>query len=188
LVCLIRRTHNEHDARSAMSEAIRDAEVVVIGARDSALSSRIASRLDVCGGRLVEAIGPDTRFAIRAERATADDTANASAAGVGVIDEAEFERMLEVYTVHTGGDRVRAAARRAVDANRVASSTRPAAPVTEGPRRHMVTSRQETKRAAAVPAPKPLTEHEQELERHARNLRSLSVSAPFSRKPPERPS
>jgi hypothetical protein len=188
LVCLIRRTHNEHDARSAMSAAIRDAEVVVIGTGDSALSSRIASRLDVCGGRLVEAIGPDTRFAIRAERATADDTAAASASGVGVIDEAEFERMLEVYTAHTGGDRVRAAARRAVDANRIASSTRPAAPFTEAPRRHMVTSRQEAKRAAAVPPPKPLTEHEQELERHARNLRSLSVSAPFSRKPPERPS
>jgi hypothetical protein len=185
LLCLIRQTHHEHDARIAMSAAMHEAEVVVIGAGDGELDSRVAARIDVCGGRLAPAIGPETRFAVRAARATTDDAAAASASGVAVIDEAELERMLDVYEAHTSADRLRAAARRAVDANRAASSIRPTAPVApvaKMPARQMVTSRHDAKRESSPPPPKPLTEHEQELERHARNVRSLSVSAAFSRK------
>jgi hypothetical protein len=187
LVCLIRQTHVEHDARIAVSDAIHEAEVIVIGGGDSALDGRVAQRLALCGGRLAHAIGPETRFAIRGERATPDDTASASASGVALIDEAEFERMLDVYAAHTSGHRVRAAARRAVDANRVASPLRQAAPASEAPARHMVTSRKDAKRGAVAAAPKPLTGDEEELERHARNVRSLSRSAPFSRQRPVQP-
>jgi hypothetical protein len=98
--------------------------------------------------------------------------------------------MIDVYAAHTSGDRIRAAARRARDANRAASSTRPAAPaaqVAATPGRHMVTARQEAKRGAVAPPPKPLTEYEHELERHARDVRSLNVSAPFSRQRPVQP-
>jgi hypothetical protein len=109
---------------------------------------------------------------------------------VAVIDEAEFERMIDVYAAHTSGDRIRAAARRALDANRAASSTRPAEPVAQvagTPGRHMVTARQDAKRGAVAPPLKPLREYEHELERHARNVRSLNVSAPFSRQRPVQP-
>jgi hypothetical protein len=186
---LIRRTHAEHDARIAMSDAIHQAEVVVIGGYDSELGSRIALRLDLCGGRLAEAIGPETRFAVRGERATADDVDAASGCGVAVIDEADLERMLEVYEAHASAGHVHAAVRRAVDANRVASSIGPAAPVpppTGAPARRMVTSRQDAKGGAASAPPRPLSEDEQELEQHARNVRSLNDSTPFRHQRPPR--
>jgi hypothetical protein len=188
LLQLIRRTHAEHDARIAMSDAIHQAEVVVIGGHDSELGSRIAQRLDRCGGRLTEAIGPETRFAVRGERATLDDVDAASACGVAVIDEADLERMLEVYEAHASAGHVHAAVRRALDANRVAASISPAAPVappTGGLARRMVTSRQDAKGGAAAP-PSPLSEDEQELEQHARNVRSLDDSTPFRHQRPTR--
>ena len=124
LLHLIRRTHIEHDARIAMSNAIHQAEVVVIGRGDYELASRIAQRLVVCGGRLVAVVGPATRFAVKAPRATAVEIDFASTRGVAVVDEGEFDRMIEIYAVHTGREQVRAAARRALDANRVSSSVR----------------------------------------------------------------
>ena len=124
LLHLIRQTHVEHDARIAMSNAIHQAEVVVIGRGDHEIGSRVAQRLSLCGGRLAAVIGPDTRFAVRAPRATNADIDAASAKGVAVIDEGEFDRMVDVYAAHTGKQQVRAAARRAVDANRLASSIR----------------------------------------------------------------
>ena len=146
LLHLIRRTHVEHDARIAMSKAIHQAEVVVIGRGDYELAGRIAQRLLVCGGRLAAMIGPDTRFAVRAPRATTVEIDTASARGVAVIDEGEFDRMVEIYAVHTGREQVRAAARRALDANRIASSVHTPAVAPPGPRapgRRMATSRED---------------------------------------------
>jgi hypothetical protein len=182
LLHLIRQTHVEHDARIAMSNAIHQAEVVVIGRGDHEIGSRIAQRLSLCGGRLAAVIGPDTRFAVRAPRATNADIDAASAKGVAVIDEGEFDRMVDVYAAHTGKQQVRAAARRAVDANRLASSIRSTAPVPAptGPGgRRMATSRDEAKRRAVPASTAPMSEDEQELERHARNVRGLNASTPF---------
>ena len=152
LLHLIRQTHVEHDARIAMSNAIHQAEVVVIGRGDHEIGSRVAQRLSVCGGRLAAVIGPDTRFAVRAPRATNADIDAASAKGVAVIDEGEFDRMVDVYAAHTGKQQVRAAARRAVDANRLASSIRSTALGARraGPCRpqRMATSRDDAKRRA----------------------------------------
>jgi hypothetical protein len=182
LLHLIRQTHVEHDARIAMTNAIHQAEVVVIGRGDLELGGRVAQRISLCGGRLASKIGPDTRFAVRAPRATNGDVDAASAQGVAVIDEGEFDRMIEVYAAHTGREQVRAAARRAVDANRIAASVRPLAPVPVGPRtpgKRMATTRDDQKRrSGAVPA-KASSEDEQELERHARNVRGLNASTPF---------
>jgi hypothetical protein len=175
---LIRQTHVEHDARIAVSNAIHEAEVVVIGRGDSELGGRIARHLSECGGSLAAAIGPDTRFAVRASRATAADVDAACARGVAVIDEAEFERMVEVHAAHTNNEQVHAAARRAVDANRSASLAVSAGPIAPEPRTHgqrMATSREDAKRRA----PKPISEGELELEQHARNVRSLNTSSPF---------
>ncbi len=72
LLHLIRRTHVEHDARIAMSNVIHQAEVVIIGRGDFELAGRIAKRLVVCGGRLATILGPETRFAVKAPRATVD--------------------------------------------------------------------------------------------------------------------
>jgi hypothetical protein len=165
LLHLIRRTHIEHDARIAMSNAIHQAEVVIIGRGDFELAGRIAKRLVVCGGR----------------RATTVEIDSASDHGVAVIDEGEFDRMIEIYAVHTGREQVRAAARRALDTNRIASSVRTtpvALPGSKPPARRMATTREDDrKRAAAEKA--PMTEDEQDLERHARNVRGLNASTPF---------
>jgi hypothetical protein len=182
LLHLIRQTHVEHDARIAMSNAIHQAEVVVIGRGDHEIVSRVAQRLSLCGGRLAAVIGPETRFAVRATRATNADIDAASARGVAVIDEGEFDRMVDVYAAHTGKQQVRAAARRAVDANRLATSVRATASAQPGPGlagRRMATSRDEAKRRPAPAQTGPMSEDEQELERHARNVRGLNASTPF---------
>ncbi len=181
LLHLIRRTHIEHDARIAMSNAIHQAEVVVIGRGDHALLGRIAERILLVGGQLVARIGPSTRFAVRADRATSADVDHANAQGIAVIDEAEFDRMVDIYVVYSGRDQVRTAARRALDANRVASTARPGTPVAAGsrtPGARMATSREERRRAAPEAA-EPVSEDEQEIERHARNVRGLNASTPF---------
>jgi hypothetical protein len=181
LLHLIRRTHIEHDARIAMSNAIHQAEVVIIGRGDFELAGRIAKRLVVCGGTLATILGPATRFAVKAPRATTVEIDSASGQGVAVIDEGEFDRMIEIYAVHTGREQVRAAARRALDTNRIASSVRVSPVVLPGskpPARRMATTREDDrKRAAAEKA--PMTEDEQDLERHARNVRGLNASTPF---------
>jgi hypothetical protein len=182
LLHLIRRTHVEHDARVAMSNAIHMAEVVVIGRGDYELAGRISQRLVICGGTLAAAIGPDTRFAVKAPRATAVEVDLAGARGVAVVDEGEFDRMIEVYTVHTGRQQMRVAARRALDTNRIASSVRPAGVVPVGskpPDRRMATSREEHRRSTAAETQAPTTEDEQDLERHARNVRGRTASTPF---------
>jgi hypothetical protein len=182
LLHLIRQTHVEHDARIAMSNAIHQAEVVVIGRGDYEIAGRVAQRLSLCGGRLAAAIGPKTRFAVRATRATNADIDAANAKGVAVIDEGELDRMVDVYAAHTGKQQVRAAARRAVDANRLAASIRATAPPQPAPRpagRRMATSRDEAKRRPAPAQTGPMSEDEQELERHARNVRGLNASTPF---------
>lgn len=181
LLHLIRRTHVEHDARIAMSKAIHQAEVVVIGRGDYELAARIAKRLLICGGRLAAIIGPDTRFAVRAPRATTVEIDTASARGVAVIDEGEFDRMVEIYAVHTGREQVRAAARRALDANRVTSTVHvPAvAPGSNAQARRMATSRDEQNRRPSEAERAPATEDEQDIERHARNVREQNASTPF---------
>jgi hypothetical protein len=181
LLHLIRRTHIEHDARIAMSNAIHLAEVVVIGRGDYELAGRISERLVICGGHLAAVIGPDTRFAVKAPRATAVEIDLASARGVAVVDEGEFDRMIEIYTVHTGREQMRLATRRALDANRIASSVRPAAlPAgSKAPARRMATTRDEQRRRAATEEQAPPSEDEQDIERHARNVRGLNASTPF---------
>jgi hypothetical protein len=177
---LIHRTHVEHDARIAMSNAVHQAEIVVIGRGDSELASRIAHHIGQCGGNLAAAIGPDTRFAVRSPNATAADVDAARSHGVAVIDEAEFERIVDIHTAHRNKQQVKAAARRAVDENRVASLT--AQPETTTPsssaRPHgMATAKDDPKRRATRPP--AISEREQELERHARNVRSLNTSSPL---------
>jgi hypothetical protein len=183
LLHLIRRTHVEHDAKIAMSNAIHLAEVVVIGRGDYELAGRIAQRLIVCGGTLAAGIGPDTRFAVKAPRATAVEIDLAGARGVAVVDEGEFDRMIEIYTVHTGRQQMRAAARRALDANRIASTVRPTTLAPAGSKpgdRRMATNREEQRRrTATAEAQAPVTEDEQDLERHARNVRGINASTPF---------
>jgi hypothetical protein len=182
LLHLIRRTHIEHDARIAMSNAIHMAEVVVIGRGDYELAGRISQRLIVCGGTLAAVIGPDTRFAVKAPRATAVEIDLAGSRGVAVVDEGEFDRMIEVYAVHTGRQQMRVAARRALDANRVTSSVRSTAPAPLGskpPERRMATSREDQRRRPTAETQAPMTEDEQDLERHARNVRGLNASTPF---------
>jgi hypothetical protein len=180
LLHLIRRTHVEHDARIAMSNAIHQAEVVVIGRGDYELAGRIAERLVVCKGTLASVIGPATRFAVKAIRATAVEIDHASSQGVAVIDEGEFDRMIEIYAVHTGSEQLRVAARRARDANRAtAVRATPLVPIGSKPAdRGMATSRAEQRRAAAAEQA-PMSEDEQDLERHARNVRGLNASTPF---------
>ena len=182
LLHLIRRTHVEHDARIAMSNAIHQAEVVIVGRGDYELAGRVTQRLIICGGRLAAIVGPETRFAVKAPRATVVEIDLASARGVAVIDENEFDRMIEIYAVHTGREQVRAAARRALDQNRVASSVRTTAlapPGSKPPARRMATSREEDKRRASEAEQTPVSEDEQDLERHARNVRGLNASTPF---------
>jgi hypothetical protein len=181
LLHLIRQTHVEHDARIAMSNAIRQAEVVVIGPSDHELASRIAQRIKLCGGKLAMVIGANTRFAVRSERATVVDVDAASARGVAVIDESELDRMIEVFAMHTGKEQVRAAARRAVDANRIAATARPTAITLPAPTpgRRMATSREDARRRLAAAPVGASSEDEQELERHARNVRGLNASTPF---------
>jgi hypothetical protein len=183
LLHLIRRTHIEHDARIAMSNAIHQAEVVVIGRGDHALLGRIAERILLVGGQLVARIGPTTRFAVRADRATSADVDEASAQGIAVIDEAEFDRMVDIYAVYSGRDQVRTAARRALDANRVASTARlgtSVAPAQRTPGARMATTREDAARRRVMPEPaEPVSEDEQEIERHARNVRGLNASTPF---------
>jgi len=180
LLHLIRRTHVEHDARVAVSNAIYQAEVVLLGRGDYELADRIADRLIVCKGTLVAAIGPATRFAIKALRATAVEIDHASTRGVAVIDEGEFDRMIEIYAVHAGTEQMRVAARRARDANRATSvRATPALPVGSKPaERGMATSRAEQRRLSAAEQA-PMSEEEQDLERHARNVRGLNASTPF---------
>jgi len=182
LLHLIRRTHVEHDARIAMSRAIHQAEVVIIGRGDFELAGRIAKRLIVCGGRLATILGPETRFAVKAPRATIVEIDSASDHGVAVIDEGEFDRMIEIYAVHTGREQVRSAARRALDTNRISSSLR-AAPVavagSKPPARRMATTREDERKRATAAEKAPMTEDEQDLERHARNVRGLNASTPF---------
>ena len=181
-LCLIRQTHDEHDARIAMSDAIHEAEVVVIGAGDNDLDTRVAQRIGLCGGRLAAAIGPETRFLVRAERATTEDVNTASVSGLVVIDEAEFERMIDVFLTHTSGDQVRAAARRAVEENRVASSIRPPEPLVQvaaAPARQMVTARRGASGESQPHDRNRSRRTSMDLELHARNVRSLNASTPF---------
>jgi hypothetical protein len=180
LLHLIRRTHVEHDARIAMSNAIHQAEVVLLGRGDYELAGRISERLVICKGTLVSVIGPATRFAVKAIRATAVEIDHASSQGVAVIDEGEFDRMIEIYAVHTGSEQLRVAARRARDANRAtAVRATPLVPIGSKPAdRGMATSRAEQRRAAAAEQA-PMSEDEQDLERHARNVRGLNASTPF---------
>lgn len=180
LLHLIRRTHVEHDARIAMSNAIHQAEVVVIGRGDYELAGRIAERLVVCKGTLASVIGPATRFAVKAIRATAVEIDLASAQGVAVIDEGEFDRMVEIYAAHTGTEQMRVAARRALDVNRATSvRATPLAPVGSKPAGRMATTREEQRRPTAPAEQAPMSEDEQDLERHARNVRGLNASTPF---------
>jgi hypothetical protein len=182
LLHLIRRTHVEHDARIAMSNAIHMAEVVVIGRGDYELAGRIAQRLVLCGGTLAPAIGPETRFAVRAPRATTVEIEVAGSRGVAVVDEGEFDRMIEIYRVHTGREQLKAAARRALEANRVTTSVRPAAPMLTPPRpaeRRMATSRDEQRRRPPAEEQARVSEDEQDLERHARTVRGRNASTPF---------
>ncbi|MEO9175512.1 MAG: hypothetical protein ABI317_08345 [Gaiellales bacterium] len=182
LLHLIRQTHAEHDARIAMTNAIHQAEVVVIGRGDHSLGGRVAARILIVGGHLAARIGPATRFAVRAELATVVDIDAASKQGVAVIDERELDRMIDIYTIYSGREQVRAAARRALEANRVAS-TRPIGNVVTAPSpisRRMATTRDEAARRKGVQElPEPVSEDEQELERHARNVRGLNASTPF---------
>jgi hypothetical protein len=180
LLHLIRRTHVEHDARIAMTNAIHQAEVVLLGRGDYELAGRISERLVICKGTLVSVIGPATRFAVKAIRATAVEIDHASSQGVAVIDEGEFDRMIEIYAVHTGSEQLRVAARRARDANRAtAVRATPLVPIGSKPAdRGMATSRAEQRRAAAAEQA-PMSEDEQDLERHARNVRGLNASTPF---------
>ena len=85
-----------------MSNAIHQAEVVLLGRGDYELAGRISERLIVCRGTLAAAISPATRFAVKALRATAVEIDLANSSGVAVIDEGEFDRMIEIYAVHTG--------------------------------------------------------------------------------------
>ena len=181
LLDLIRRTHVEHDARIAMSNAIHQAEVVLLGRGDCELAGRISERLIVCRGTLVSAIGPATRFAVKALRATAVEIELAIAGGVAVIDESEFDRMLDIYAVHTGRDQMRVAARRARDASRVTSvRTTPVAQLGPKPSdRRMATTREDERRTTAAADQAPVSEDEHDLERHARNVRGLNASTPF---------
>jgi hypothetical protein len=182
LLHLIRRTHIEHDARIAMSNAIHQAEVVVIGRGDHELASRITQRLLICGGRLAAIVGPATRFAVKAPRATTVEIDLASARGVAVIDENEFDRMIEIYAAHTAREQVRAAARRALDANRLASAVRTTAlaqPGAKPPARRMATSREDERRRTVESEQASVSEDEQDIERHARNVRGLNASTPF---------
>jgi hypothetical protein len=180
LLHLIRRTHVEHDARIAMSNAIHQAEVVLLGRGDYELAGRISERLVICKGTLVSVIGPATRFAVKAIRATAVEIDHASSQGVAVIDEGEFDRMIEIYAVHTGSEQLRVAARRARDANRAtAVRATPLVPIGSKPAdRGMATSRAEQRRAAAAEQA-PMSEDEQDLERHARTVRGRNASTPF---------
>jgi hypothetical protein len=90
--------------------------------------------------------------------------------------------MIATYAVHKGCEQVRAAARRALDANRVSSSVRSSAVIApagpKDPSRRMATTREERRRPTAAEQP-PMTEDEQDLERHARNVRGLNASTPF---------
>ena len=188
LLHLIRRTHIEHDARIAMSNAIHQAEIAVIGRGDYELAGRVSKRLTLVGGHLAPAIGPATRFAVKAPRATAVEIDLASAQGVAVIDEGEFDRMVEIYVVHTGREQLRAAARRALDTNRVSSSLRATAlapPEPKAPGHRMATTREDQRRRSTAELPAPVTEDEQDIERHARDVRGLNASTPFrhQRKP-----
>jgi hypothetical protein len=181
LLDLIRRTHIEHDARIAMSNAIHLAEVVVLGRGDYELAGRISQRLLICGGTLASVIGPHTRFAVKAPRATAVEVDLASTRGVAVVDEGEFDRMVEIYAAHTGREQMRVATRRALDANRIAGAVRSTAPQQVGPSspsRRMATSREEQRRPVAAEQP-PMSEDEQDLERHAKNVRGRNASTPF---------
>jgi hypothetical protein len=181
LLHLIRRTHVEHDARIAMSNAVHLAEVVVIGRGDYELAGRISQRLSICGGTLAAVIGPATRFAVKAPRATAVEIDLASTKGVAVVDEGEFDRMVEIYAVHTAREQMRAATRRALDANHIAGTVRSTSPAPVGPKapgRRMATSREEQRRPVAAEQA-PMSEDEQDLERHARTVRGRNASTPF---------
>lgn len=166
-----------------MANAIHQAEVVLLGRGDYELAGRISERLIVCRGTLAAAISPATRFAVKALRATAVEIDLANSRGVAVIDEGEFDRMIEIYAVHTGLEQMRVAARRARDANRVTSVR--ATPVPQlGPKptdRRMATTREEQqqRRPTGAAEPAPVSEDEQDLERHARNVRVLNASTPF---------
>ena len=184
LLHLIHRTHIEHDARIAMSNAIHLAEVVVLGRGDHELGGRVSRRIGQAGGHLAARIGPDTRFAVRADRATDDDIELASSKGIAVIGEDELDKMIEIYTVHTARPQVRAAVRRAIEQNRLASTPRSSSIAVAEPRsasRRMATTREEAARSRAAQELKAesMSEDEQELEQHARNVRGLNASTPF---------
>jgi hypothetical protein len=99
---------------------------------------------------------------------------------VAVIDEGEFDRMVEIYAVHTGTEQMRVAARRALDVNRATSvRATPVAPVGSKPAGRMATTREEQRRPTAPAEQAPMSEDEQDLERHARNVRGLNASTPF---------
>jgi hypothetical protein len=183
LLTLIQRSHVEHDARIAMSAAIHAAEVVVVGRGDTNITSRVSKRISEAGGRLATRIGPQTRFAVRADLATESDLEAANAKGVAVIGEDELDRMVDVYTVHAARPLVKAAVKRAIESNRVqtARTTTPTVPVQLGPSqaRRMV-NREDGARTRATDAPaQPMSEDEQELEQHARAVRGRNASTPF---------
>jgi hypothetical protein len=89
--------------------------------------------------------------------------------------------MVEIYAVQTAREQMRAATRRALDANRVAGAVRSTAPAPAGPTtpgRRMATSREEQRRPIAAEQA-PMSEDEQDLERHARTVRGRNASTPF---------
>jgi hypothetical protein len=113
LVGLIRQRHAEHDARLAMANAIHRAEVVLVGRDADGLRLRLAERLRVCGGRVVDTVGPSTRFAVASGAASAAELAAVVERGVAVVGERDLAAMVEVYASLTCLDELRSAARRA---------------------------------------------------------------------------
>jgi hypothetical protein len=180
---LIRDHHLDYDARLMVANAVRKAEVVVIGDSEGEVEARLGLKIRTCGARIVEEATERTRFAIVGPLAETDELVEASERGIAVLAPDELLSMVAVHDSLTGLERLRAAGRRAreehVQAARCERTARSQAPAAAPASAGRGERRNGGSNSFPAPAQRRLSDVELALQNHARTVRSVGSSSSF---------
>jgi hypothetical protein len=175
----VQRQHAEHETRRRTVEALRRAEVLVVGDADGSIAERLGERLRACGGRVVSEATAETRFVVAGPQATRAELERLDAA---LLVEAELLEMLDIFDRTVRGGAYAEASRRARKEARerriLELSTRPAYEPEPKPARRMVRGKDEEPAKPRV-SDAALEARLEAIEQHARQTRAAGKTGPF---------
>jgi hypothetical protein len=113
LLGLFALAHREHEERRALVDTLSHAEAAIVGPVDEETAEHVRSLMQSVGGGVVDAPGPQTRFAVVMPGATDEEKAATARSGAIVLGVPELVQLSESYARCTGKSGIREAATRA---------------------------------------------------------------------------